>query len=170
MSAALYFLLLLKGSLFSTSGMGNVPSIHADFLARRWATERQVAEALTIGQIAPGPNGLWVVSFGYLTLGLVGAALALVAICLPPLLVLLLDRAYQKLRDQPAVKGFSRGLSLAVIGIFAEVLVGLLHTAGIDWQTFAILLAAVCLGTVRRIPVIAVIAAAALAGVALAPR
>jgi len=60
----LYFWLILKASLFSTGGNGNLPSIHADMLARGWATERHFAEALAIGQIRPGPNGLWVVCLG----------------------------------------------------------------------------------------------------------
>lgn len=78
-----YFWILLKASLFSTGGTGNLPSIHADLLLRGWATDRQFAEALAIGQISPGPSGLWVICLGYLTDGLRGALLATLAISLP---------------------------------------------------------------------------------------
>jgi chromate transporter len=64
MNPLLYFWLFLKASLFSTGGMGNLPSLHTDLLARHWATEQQFAESLAIGQIAPGPSGLWVIAWG----------------------------------------------------------------------------------------------------------
>ena len=69
MNPLLLFWLLLKGSLFSTGGMGNVPILHADLLARGWSSDRQFAESMAIGQITPGPNGLWVISLGYLVGG-----------------------------------------------------------------------------------------------------
>lgn len=97
--------------------MGNLPSLHADLLARGWATEQQFAESLVIGQVAPGPNGLWVISLGYLTGGWRGAILALIAINLPPLLVLMVDQLYRRVKNHPAVEGFARGLSLAVVGV-----------------------------------------------------
>src|SRR6185436_8378534 len=86
--ALLFFWLMFKASLFSTSGSGNLPILHQDLLARGWATDRNFAESLAIGQISPGPSGLWVISLGYLLDGLRGALLTLVAITLPPLLVL----------------------------------------------------------------------------------
>ncbi len=97
----LYFWLFLKASLFSTSGLGSLPSLHADLLARRLASDRQFAEALTIGQLSPGPNGLWVVSLGYLTAGLPGSLLALLALTLPPLLILAIERGYRRVRSCP---------------------------------------------------------------------
>src|SRR5918997_2454235 len=127
-----YFWLLLKASLFSTGGTGNLPSLHADLLARGWASDRQFAEALAIGQVSPGPSGLWVISFGYLTDGLRGAALALVAITIPPLLVLLIDRLHRRIGQHPAVAGFVRGLSLGVVGVFLVVLGRLLVNTGLD--------------------------------------
>jgi chromate transporter len=162
-----YFWLLLKASLFSTGGQGNLPSLHEDFLARGWATERQFAEALAVGQVSPGPSGLWVISLGYLTRGWLGAALALVAIILPPLLVLAVERLYRRVGDHPAVRGFVRGLSLAVVGIFLVVLAGLLRGSGLDAVTVLIALGSVVLGASRRVPVIAVLGLGALAGIAL---
>ena len=60
----LFFWLMFKAALVSTSGTGNLPIVHQDFLARGWATDRQFAESLAIGQISPGPSGLWVISLG----------------------------------------------------------------------------------------------------------
>jgi chromate transporter len=165
MNPVTLFCVFFKASLFSTGGMGNVPAIHADLLARGWATDRQFAEALAVGQVSPGPNGLWVISLGYLTDGLRGALLALAAISLPPLLVLALDRLYARVKDHPAVEGFVRGLGLAVIGIFVVVLADLLRSSGADFRSGIIALAAIGLALTRRVPVFAVIALAALFGV-----
>ncbi len=158
---------MLKASLLSFSGMGNVPSLHADLLARGWAADRQFVEALAVGQVAPGPTGLWVVSLGYLINGSRGAALALIAIILPPLLVLAVERAYRRLQRLPAVEGFVHGLSLGVVGIFVVVLIQLLHSSGVDFRAVLFAFAGMMLASFRRIPVALIIAAAAAAGLLL---
>src|SRR5262245_3784868 len=88
------FWIMFKAALLSTTGAGNLPIVHQDLLARGWATDRQFAESLAIGQISPGPNGLWVISLGYLVGGLHGAAITLLAVSLPPFLVLLLVHGF----------------------------------------------------------------------------
>ncbi len=168
MNLWVFFGILLKGSLFSMSGLGNVPSVHADLTARGWATERQFAESLAVGQVSPGPNGLWVISLGYLTAGPRGAALALLAILLPPLLVLAVERLYRRVRHHPAVEGFVGGLALAAIGIFVLVLLGLLRQAGLNVRSVVLLLLALTLGATRRVPAIVIIGLAALAGILFA--
>ena len=70
------FWLLLRASLLSSGGLGNLPLVHQDLLSRHWAGDRDFATALVIGQVAPGPNGLWVVALAFLIYGLPGAALA----------------------------------------------------------------------------------------------
>ncbi len=167
MNPFVYFWLLLKASLLSTSGLGNLPILYSDLLERGWATERQFAEALAVGQISPGPSGLWVISLGYLTDGLRGALLATLAICIPPLFVLLIDRLHRRVGDHPAVIGFVRGLSLAVIGIFLVVMVGLLRDNGTDLGSISILVGSLIVGLTRRVPVVLLLVLAALVGVLL---
>ena len=159
-----YFGLFLKASLFSTGGMGNLPSLHADLLARRWATERHFVEALAIGQVSPGPNGLWVVSLGYLTNGLTGALLALLALCLPPLLVLLVEKVYRQIQHHPAVEGFVRGLMLAVVGVFAVVMLGFLREGGLDLRSVGIVVGSAALASTRRVPILLILGLASLTG------
>jgi len=161
----LYFWLFLKASLFSTGGLGNLPSLHADLLAKGLASNRQFAESLTIGQLSPGPNGLWVISLGYLTAGLPGSLLALLALTLPPLLILLVERGYRRVQDHPAAEGFVSGLSLAVMGVFAVALAGILHNAGFSLRTGVIACAAAALFLTRRFQLLGIIGLAGLAGV-----
>src|SRR5574340_61707 len=93
----IYFLLFLKASLFSSGGFSNLPSLHQDLLASHWATDAEFGQSIAIGQISPGPNGLWVISLGYFTYGYVGALLALIAITIPPLLVLGIAAIYGRI-------------------------------------------------------------------------
>ena len=160
-----YFWLLLKASLFSTGGMGNLPSLHNDFLARGWATEADFGESLAIGQISPGPSGLWVISFGYLTAGVRGSLLATLAIILPPLLIIAVDRLYSRVQSHPAVEGFVRGLSGAVVGIFVVVLYGLLRGVGLDARSLSIVVGAIVLMSTKRVPVVAILGVAGVVGV-----
>ncbi|MES2465409.1 MAG: chromate transporter [Armatimonadota bacterium] len=165
----LYFWIFLKASLFSSGGTGNLPSLHADLIPAHLATETQFAEALTIGQLAPGPNGLWSVSLGFLTGGWTGAILALLAVTLPPFFILAVERLYRRIESHPAVEGFVRGLSLAIIGISLVVMGKLLIGAseGIDYRSLLLVLAAIGAGAVRRIPVFVIIAVAGVIGVIL---
>jgi len=164
MNLPLYFWLLLKASLFSTGGNGNLPSLHSDLIARGWAVEQQFGESLAVGQISPGPSGLWVISLGYLTAGLPGALLATIAITIPPLVILILERLYRRVQHHPAVEGFMRGLSLAVVGIFVIVMYRVLHSVGLNTRSIAIVLVSTALGLSGRVPVIAIIGVAAVAG------
>jgi len=162
------FWIMLRAALLSTTGTGNLPIVHQDLLSRGWATDREFAESLAIGQISPGPTGLWVISLGYLVGGLRGAVLTLVAIALPPLVVLLLVHGlYKRWGHHPATQGFVRGLGLAVVAIFVIVMSRIMDTAGWTALNLAITVGAIVLGASRRVPVFAVLILAAIAGIAL---
>lgn len=165
--ALTYFLLILKASLLSSGGLANLPSVHQDLVGRHWAHEGQFAESLLIGQLAPGPTGLWVVALGYLTYGFAGAALAAAAITIPPLLALPLDRLFTRLADQPVVQGLTAGLVLAAAGSVMAVVVGVLRSYGIDVATAAILVVSVVLVGTRRLSRGALLVLSAAAGVVI---
>jgi chromate transporter len=141
--------------------------VHQDLLSRGWATDSQFAESLAIGQISPGPTGLWVISLGYFVDGVRGAGLTLIAIALPPLSVLALAGVYRRWGHHAAIQGFVRGLSLAVAGVFAVVLTRILSTAGWNFASVMIALGALLLGVTRRIPVVVILILAALVGIGL---
>jgi chromate transporter len=162
-----YFLLFLKAALLSTGGFGPLPILHDDFIARGWATERQFTEALGVGQISPGPNGLWVVSFGFLTGGLPGALLALLGILLPPFAVLLVQRAYQRVGHLTATQGFTDGMALAISGAGLVIFAKLFVTEGIDLRGLLIFAGAFGLALTNRVPVVVLIGLAAVAGIVL---
>lgn len=165
MSPFAFFVYVFRAALVSTGGMGNVSSLHDSFVPRGFASDAQFVQALTVGQLSPGPNGLWVVSLGYLMLGPWGAAAALVGITIPPMLVIGVERMYRRIQHHPAVEGFIRGLNLAVVGLFVPILVQLLAGAGIDALKIAVVLMAFVLGWFRKIPVAAVLGLCAIVGI-----
>lgn len=160
----LYFLLLFKASLFSTGGFSNLPSLHQDLVAQHWATDTQFGNAIVIGQISPGPNGLWVISLGYFSDGYLGAALALLAISLPPVLVLGVSALHAQIEHRRWMDGLMRGVSLAVISILLTVCWTILHQPGVDWRGWPMALAAFALALTKRVPLIVILGLAGGAG------
>jgi chromate transporter len=160
----IYFWLFLKASLFSTGGLSNLPFLHNDLIPLGWAKENDFVTALAVGQVSPGPTGLWSISLGYLTFGWIGAALALVALSLPPLLVLVVSAFYNRLKTLPVVEDFTRGLGLGVVGLTLTVALGLANSAITDWRGILIAIGALGLALSKRVPVILVLILAALAG------
>src|SRR5881275_2985529 len=146
----IYFLLFLKASLFSTGGFSNLPSLHQDLIANGWAKEADFGQSIAIGQISPGPNGLWVISLGYLTYGYAGAVLALIAITLPPFVVLVLAALYARIENQRWVQGLMRGISLAVVGLLLTTCWSIVGRAGVDWRAWLIATVACGLGLSRK--------------------
>jgi chromate transporter len=163
MDPFVFFWLVLRSSFFSTSGLGNLPQLYADLTARGWATETTFGEALAVGQITPGPSGLWVISLGYLIDGPRGALLTTLAISVPPVAVLLIDRLYKRVDGHPAVQGFVDGLGLAVVGTFLVTMAGLVADG--DLSTLLVIVGAFGLAATGRVPVIVILAVAAVVGI-----
>ncbi len=164
MNWILYFWFFLKGSLFSTGGFGNLPFLHEDLLAHGWATEADFVQALAVGNLSPGPNGLWTISLGYLSGGWLGAALSLLAITLPTVLILGVVALHRRVEDRPAVRNFTRGLSLGVVGLIIGVALTLFSSTVADWRGAAITAGALALALSKRVPVLLVLALGAAAG------
>ena len=159
-----YFLLFLKASLFSTGGFSNLPSLHQDLIGNGWAKESYFGQSVAIGQISPGPNGLWVISLGYFSYGYLGAFLALIAITLPALLVLAISAGYARIERQRWVQGAMRGVSLAVVGILLTVVWTILHQPGVDWRGYLIAVGAFGLVFTRKVNILLILALAGLVG------
>jgi chromate transporter len=161
-NALVYFLLFLKGSLFSTSGLSNLPSLHQDLMGNGWARETDFGQAVAIGQITPGPSGLWVISLGYFTYGYLGALLALVSIIIPPFAVLAISSAYGQIQHRPAAQGAMQGVALAVVGLTLTACWTILYQPDMDWRGLLIAAGAFGLALSRKINFLLILALAGL--------
>jgi chromate transporter len=162
-----YFLTFLKASLLSTGGLSNLPSLRRDLVAAGWAVDDDFGQAVVLGQLSPGPTGLWVVGLGYLTYGLVGAALALVAVTLPSFLVLAVAAGYGGIAGARWLAGGLRGVALAIIGVQLSIVWTILRQPGGDGRGLLIAAGALGLAASRRAPLPLILALAGLAGYAL---
>lgn len=165
MSWIIFFLALLKSVLFSSGGYGPLPSLHSDFIAHRWANQEQFTQSLAIGQVTPGPNGLWVVSLCYLVAGLRGALLACIALLLPPLLILIVQRCYTRVASYPATQGLLDGVVLVIASFSVIVVFELFINNGLDIIVVAIALISALLAISRCVSTNIILLAATLIGI-----
>lgn len=160
----LFFGVVLKSILFSMGGFGPLPSLHTDFIAHGWASANQFTEALAVGQITPGPNGLWVISLCYLVAGLPGALLACFALLLPPLLILIVERCYARIANRPTTHGLLDGIVLVIVSFSVIVMANIFHSNGLDMGMLAIAVISAILAMTRWISVNLIMVLAALVG------
>lgn len=165
MNWIMFFGVVLKSILFSTGGFGPLPSLHTDFIMHGWASEKDFTEALSIGQITPGPNGLWVVSLCYLVAGLPGAILSCIALLLPPLLILIVKRFHTGIANHPATKGLLDGVVLVIVSFNVIVLARVFRNNGIDIGMVAIAIISAILAVSRRVSTNIILVFAALIGI-----
>jgi chromate transporter len=167
MNWIIFFWVVLKSILFSTGGFGPFPSLHTDFISHGWAAEKQFTEALSIGQITPGPNGLWVVSLCYLVGGLPGAVLSCIALLLPPLLILIVQRGYTHIEKHPATQGLLDGVVLVIISFSVIILVRMFFGNGANIGMIAIAVISATLAASRRVSTSIILLVAVIIGFVL---
>lgn len=163
------FLTFLKlGAISFGSGYVLYAFLHADFVqGLHWLTDKQLIDAIAIGQATPGPLFTTATFLGYLFAGVPGALLATLGIFLPGfVLVPLLDRIVHLTERRAWAKGFVDGANAAALGLIAAVTLQIGRSALIDPLT--IVIASVALGVVWKWPLAspAVVLVAALVGVA----
>jgi chromate transporter len=118
MNVFLLYLLLLKATLTSFSGLASLPMVRNDFVVERGVlTDRQLNTAVVAGRTGPGPNGLYLVSVGYFVDGLPGAAAALMAVMTPAFLVIPLMKWVGVRAGTPRVRSAIRAVVLASAGL-----------------------------------------------------
>lgn len=159
-----YFWMFLRASLFSIGGMGSLPFLHSDLTYLGLAEESDFLTAIAVGQLSPGPSGLWSISLGYLIMGWPGALMALLAISLPPLLVVGVVNIYEHVERFSSVQNFGRGLALGVIGLTLSVTLGLTTSTVKDAYGWAIVVISFLMVISKRIPVFVILILAAIAG------
>ena len=118
MNLGLLYLLLLKATATSFSGLTSLPVVRHDLVENRQVlTDRQLNAAVAAGRTAPGPNGLYIVSVGYFVAGIPGACVACLAVMTPAFLIIPMLRYLGARADRPAVKSAIQAVMLAAAGL-----------------------------------------------------
>ena len=93
MNLLVLYLLLLKASVTSFSGLGSLPMVRNDFVVERHLlTDHQLNMAVVAGRTGPGPFGLYLVCVAYAVGGIPGAFMGFLALITPAFLVIPLIR------------------------------------------------------------------------------
>ncbi len=138
MDLSTIFLTFIKiGSVLYGSGYVLLAFLEADFVERYGViTSQQLLDAVSVGQITPGPVFTTVTFIGYLIQGVPGAILATIAIFMPAFILIgILNPIIPKLRSSSWVSGLLDGVNVASCGLMAVVSLKLGFSAIIDIPT-----------------------------------
>ncbi|MEO3785430.1 chromate efflux transporter [Actinocorallia sp. B10E7] len=140
--AQLFATMLKIGAVLYGSGYVLLAFLRGDFVDRLgWITEQQLADAVSIGQVTPGPVFTTATFLGYVIAGPAGAFLATVAIFLPSFLFVgLLTRLTGFLRSRDWTGAMLDGLNATALALMAGVSWQLARAAVVDPLTAAITL------------------------------
>jgi chromate transporter len=134
---ALFLFFLKVGAVLFGSGYVLLAFLRADLVERwHWLTERQLLDAVAVGQVTPGPVFTTATFIGYLLLGPVGAVVATVGIFLPAFVyVALSGPLVWRLRRAPLAGAFLDGVNVASLALMAVVSWQLGSAAIVDLPT-----------------------------------
>lgn len=142
------YLLFLKATLSSFSGMTALPILREDLVVTGRLNDRQLNTAVVVGRLTPGPKGSYIVSVGQTIGGWRGAAAAWLAMVTPALLVLPLLYWLGRHAKRPAVKRALDAVMLASAGLALTAALPLARDA-IDGPVPVVLIAASAIIFVR---------------------
>ncbi len=135
------FLTFLKiGAVLYGSGYVLLAFLRSDFVLHlHWLTDRQLLDAVSIGQFTPGPVFTTATFIGYVVGGLPGALLATLGIFLPSFLfIALVHPVAARLRRSQWTAPLLDGVNVAALALMAGVLIQLGQNALLDILTWAI--------------------------------
>ena len=165
MNIVIVYLLLLKATLTSFSGMSSLPVIRGDFvLHHHLLTDRDLNTAVAAGRLGPGPIGLYVVSVGYFAAGLPGACAGWLAMITPAFLIIPMLHFIGKRAEHRRIRSVTRTVLLAGAGLMAAAAVPLARDAITGPMTFAIVVASFALIALTRVDTLWIMLGAAIAG------
>ncbi len=167
LSIALTFLKL--GVVVFGSGYVLLAFLKADLVDRlHWITEQQLLDAITAGQVTPGPLFATATFIGYLLRGWTGAAVATIAIFLPSFLMAGAVGAFAgRIRASKQAAAFLDGVNAAAVALMAQMTLVLSRAALVDAWTWGLVIVSAVLLLRFRINATWVIVAGAALGVML---
>jgi chromate transporter len=157
------------GSVLFGSGYVLLAFLRQEFVERRaWLSEAQVIDAITIGQVTPGPVFTSATFVGYVLNGNAGAAVATVGIFLPAFLfVALTAPIVRQLREWEGGAALLEGLNAASLAMMASVVLVLSSSVMQSWTIVLIFLVSAALLLWTRVSTALLLVAAAALGALL---
>jgi len=166
---SLFAIFLKIGSVLFGSGYVLLAFLRADFVERLgWLTERQLLDAVAVGQVTPGPVFTTATFIGYVLAGVPGAVLATVGIFLPAFVfVAVSGPLIPRLRRSRVAGAALDGVNAASLGLMAVVTWQLGRASIVSVSSCVVALIAGVLLATRRVNAAWLVIGGALAGIAL---
>lgn len=141
-SSSIFWIFLKIGSVLFGSGYVLLSFLQTEFVeSRGWLTQSQLLDALTVGQLTPGPVFTTATFIGYLLKSYEGAVLATLGIFLPSfILVALSAHAFQRLLKTEFFRKFLDGVNAVSFSLLLKVLFDLGRVSLISFPTIVIFL------------------------------
>ena len=167
--ARMFGIFVKIGAVLYGSGYVLLAFLRSDFVVRLgWLTERQLLDAVAIGQFTPGPVFTTATFIGYLLGGTAGALLATAGIFLPAFVFVAASHPFiPRLRRSPTAAAALDGVNAASLALMAGVTVQLGRAAIVDGWTVGIALAAGAVLLLRPVNSAWLVGAGAMAGLLL---
>jgi chromate transporter len=156
MSISHLFLVIMIASVFSFGGLGSLPVLQSQLQATGVAPDAVVLPALAVGNISPGPNGLYLIAASYFIGGVKGSLVACVAVIIPPFLVVGVERARQRLIHLVRFRATLRSLALAVVALLVVTDWTLVKHAAISPLSIVVMVVGTLMLLVRVPPLLGV--------------
>ena len=173
-SIALFEAFYRSGALVFGGGHVVLPLLRQAFVEPGWVSDSTFLAGYGAAQAVPGPLFTFAAYLGTVVRpsphGIAGAALGLVGIFLPGILVLLGTLPFwDAFRKRAGAQAMMRGVNAAVVGLLGAALYNPVWTSSVSTPSdFGVALVGFVLLTVWRAPPLLVVAVSALGGVGLA--
>jgi chromate transporter len=161
------FLSFLKiGSVVFGSGYVLLAFLQSEFVERlHWLTEKQLIDAVAVGQFTPGPLFTTATFIGYVVAGWAGAVVATVGIFLPGFVLVAVSGPWiPRLRKSPVVAAALDGVVAGSLALMAVVTWQLGKASIVDRTTLAVFAVSLIVLLRFRVNAAWLVAAAAVVG------
>ncbi|MGH2776216.1 MAG: chromate efflux transporter [Actinomycetota bacterium] len=141
------------GAVLYGGGYVILAFLQNDFVYRLgWLTQQQLIDAVSVGQVTPGPVFTTATFIGYVLEGVPGALLATLAIFLPSFVFVAVSHRYiERMRASKWFSGLLDGVNAAAVGLMAGVTIELAREAIVDVTTVVVAVGALLLLAVARV-------------------
>jgi chromate transporter len=138
--ASLFMFFFKVGAVLFGSGYVLLAFLRTDLVARlRWLSDKQLLDAIAVGQVTPGPVFTTATFIGYLLGRVPGAVVATIGIFLPSfILIAIVGPLVPHLRKSPIFGAFLDGVNVGALALMVVVTWQLGRAALVDATTIAL--------------------------------
>ena len=130
MSFGLLYLLLLKATLISFSGLASLPVVRDELVLQYGVlSDAQLNAAVALARAAPGPFGGYVISVGYFVGGVAGGVAGWLALITPALLAVPLVHYVARHAAHPRARSIVDAVVMASAALILAATVPIAHQA-----------------------------------------